>query len=91
MTALCRHRLPLPIFRLLGGGSFKIHWSVLSGELAMRDVDNPEQFQPLGPKIEKPAPEPKPEWKPTDQPGIERNSEDGKLRNVSPPPSKWAS
>ena len=57
----------------------------------MRDVDNPEQFQPLGPKIEKPATEPKPEWKPTDQPGIERNSEDGKLRNVSPPPSKWAS
>ena len=56
----------------------------------MRDVDNPEQFQPLGPKVEKPETEPKPEWKPTDQPGIERNSEDGKLRNVSPPPSKTA-
>jgi len=53
----------------------------------MRDVDNQEQFLPLRPKAEKPAAEPKPAWKPTDRPGIERNSEDGKLRNVSPTPS----
>jgi len=57
----------------------------------MRDVDEQEQFRPLGPKVDKPAAERKPEWKPTDRPGIERNSEDGKLRNVSPVPSTKAS
>jgi hypothetical protein len=65
--------------------------SNLVGEMAMRDVDTQEQFQPLGPKVDKPAAEPKPTWKPTDQPGIERNSQDGKLRNVSPTPSDRAS
>jgi hypothetical protein len=54
--------------------------------MAMREIDNQEHFQPLGPKVEKPAAEPKPAWRPTDQPGIER-SEDGKLRNVNPTPS----
>ena len=57
----------------------------------MREIDNQEQVQPLGPKVEKPAAEPKPEWKPTDRPGIERNIEDGKLRNVRPTPSDRAS
>lgn len=57
----------------------------------MREVCDPDQFQPLGPKVEKPAAEQKAEWKPTDRPGIERNCEDGKLRNVSPTPSDRAS
>ena len=57
----------------------------------MRDIDNPEHFQPLGQKVEKPAAEPKPTWKPTDQPGIERNSEYGKLRDTKPTPSDKAS
>ena len=45
-----------------------------------------EQFQPLGQKIEKPAAQPAPEWKPTGTPGIERNSQ-GQLRNVRPTPA----
>jgi hypothetical protein len=59
--------------------------------MAMRDVDNREQFQPLGPPVEKPPAEPKPTWKPTDQPGIERNGEDGNLRSVIPTPADSAS
>jgi len=43
-----------------------------------------ETFQPLGQKIEKPAPA-APEWQPTGSPGIERNQQ-GQLRNVTPPP-----
>lgn len=48
--------------------------------------DDAEQFLPLGPKVDKPKPEPKPEWQKTDRPGIERNTIDGKLRNTAPTP-----
>jgi hypothetical protein len=51
-----------------------------------------EQFQPLGPKVEQPAPAPPPEWKPTDTPNVYR-APDGKLKHmppVPPPePSPW--
>jgi hypothetical protein len=62
----------------------------LPKEMAMREIDKQEQFTPLGPKVNKPADEPRPAWKPTDQPGIERNCADGKLRNVNPAPSDKA-
>jgi hypothetical protein len=44
-----------------------------------------EKFLPLGPAVEKPKPDPKPEWLPTGTPGIERNDK-GQLRNVQPTP-----
>jgi hypothetical protein len=46
--------------------------------------DTAPEFQPIGPKVEKPKPE-KPEYTPTDTPGIEKNSR-GWLRTNLPLP-----
>lgn len=51
----------------------------------MRGGDSDEKFQPLGPKVQPPAPEPKPEWRPTGTPGIDINQQ-GQLRHVPTPP-----
>lgn len=49
--------------------------------------DDREQFMPLGPKVDKPVQQ-KPEWVPTDKPGIARNQK-GQLRHIpNPPPPK---
>lgn len=48
----------------------------------MRQVDRPEPFQPLGHPEPKKT-EPTPEWKPTQTPGIEVNSQ-GQLRTNRP-------
>lgn len=49
-------------------------------------TDSPtDQFGNLGAPVRAPAPT-KPEWRPTDTPGIERNS-DGRLRTNAPAPT----
>lgn len=48
----------------------------------MRQIDRPEDFGELK-RVEKPAPEPAPQWRPTGTPGIEQDSE-GRLRTSIP-------